>query len=161
MRLEHLQPWVSAAQLPLQHAHAFHLRYYHSALEKQQLDQITLRTPTGDRRFYRIAASAHYEVEHTNPNHADVEICPVCGRTGEYQDLKGNLVEMVHDPLGVELLLNGTIRNQPVVFEEDRREVGGIRTLGSRFAVQQQVFAAASGDRNTLRIGVVVLAPLR
>jgi hypothetical protein len=161
VRLEHLQPWEDAAQRSLQHAHAFHLRYYHSALEKQQLDQITLRTPTGDRRFYRVAASAHYEVEHANPNHADVEICPVCGRTGEYQDLKGNLVEMVHDPLGVELLLNGTIRNQPVLFEEDRREVGGIRSLSSRFAVQQQVFAAASGDRNTLRIGVVVLAPRR
>ena len=100
-------------------------------------------------------------MEHTNPNHADVEICPICGRAGEYQDVKGNLVEMVHDPLGVELLLNGTIRNQPVLFEEDRREVGGIRSLNSRFAVQQQVFAAASGDRNTLRIGVVVLAPLR
>ena len=106
-------------------------------------------------------ASAHYEVEHTNPNHADVEICPVCGRTGEYETLKGNLVEMVHDPLGVELLLNGTIRNQPVTFEDDRREVGGIGSMQGRFAVQQQVFAAASGDRNTLRIGVVVLAPLR
>lgn len=161
VRLEHLQPWESAAHRPLQHAHAFHMRFYHSALEKQQLDLITLRTPTGDRRFYRVAASAHYEVEHANPNHADVEICPVCGRTGEYQDVKGNLVEVVHDPLGVELLLNGTIRNQPVVFEDDRREVGGIRSLGGRFAVQQQVFAAASGERNTLRIGVVVLAPLR
>ena len=161
VRLEHLQPWESDAHRPLQHSHAFHMRYYHSALEKQQLDQVTLRAPTGDRRFYRVAASAHYEVEHTNPNHADVEICPVCGRTGEYQDLKGNLVEMVHDPLGVELLLNGTIRNQPVLFEEDRSEVAGIRSLGSRFAVQQQVFAATSGDKNTLRIGVVVLAPLR
>ena len=122
---------------------------------------ISLRTATGDRRFYRVAASAHYEVEHTNPNHADVEICPICGRAGEYQDITGNLVEMVHDPLGVELLLNGTIRNQTVRFEDDQREVGGIRWLSGAFAVQQQVFAAASGDRNTLRIGVVVLAARR
>ena len=122
---------------------------------------MALRTPGGDRRFYRVAASAHYEVEHTNPNHADVEICPVCGRTGEYETLKGNLVEMVHDPLGVELLLNGTIRNQTVRFEADQHEVGGIGSMRGRFAVQQQVFASASGDRNTLRIGVVVLAPLR
>ena len=161
VRLEHLQPWESAAHRPLQHSHAFHMRYYHSALEKQQLDVISLRTAAGGRRFYRVAASAHYEVEHTNPNHADVEICPICGRAGEYQDVKGNLVEMVHDPLGVELLLNGTIRNQLVLFEDDRRAVGGISSLRSRFAVQQQVFAAASGDRNTLRIGVVVLAQLR
>ena len=34
---------------------------------------------------------------------------------------------MVHDPLGVELLFNGTIRNQTVMFEDDQREVGGIR----------------------------------
>jgi hypothetical protein len=161
VRLEHLQPWENAAHRPLQHAHAFHMRYYHSALEKQKLEVVSLRTASGNRRFYRVAASAHYEVEHTNPNHADVEMCPFCGRTGEYQDVKGNLVEMVHDPLGVELLLNGTIRNQPVIFEDDRRDVGGIRSLHGRFAVQQQVFAAARGDRNTLRIGVVVLAPLR
>jgi hypothetical protein len=137
------------------------MRYYHSALEKQKLEQLALRTAAGERRFYRVAASAHYEVEHTNPNHADVEICPVCGRTGEYQDLKGNLVEMVHDPLGLELLLNGTIRNQTVTFEDDQRDVVGIRSMRNRFTVQQHVFASQGGDRNTLRIGVVVLAPLR
>ena len=105
-----------------------------------------------------MAASAHYEVEHTNPNHADVEICPICGRTGEYAALRGNLVELVHDPLGVELLMNGTIRSEVVRFEDDQREVGGISSLRDRFAVQQQVFPAQSGDRNTLRIGVIVLA---
>ena len=161
VRLEHLQPWESTAHRPLQHAHAFHMRYYHTALEEQKLEQVVLRTAGGDRRFYRVAASAHYEVEHTNPNHADVEICPVCGRTGEYQDLKGNLVEMVHDPLGLEFLLKGTIRNQTVTFEDDQREIGGIGSMQSRFALQQQVFAAQDGDKNTLRIGVVVLAPLR
>jgi hypothetical protein len=160
VRLEHLQPWENAAHRPLQHAHSFHMRYYHSALEKQKLEQIALRTAGGDRRFYRVAASAHYEAEHTNPNHPDVEICPVCGRTGEYQDLKGDLVEMVHDPLGLELLLNGTIRNQTVTFEDDQREVGGISSMRNRFAVQQHMFAS-QGDKNTLRIGIVVLAPLR
>ena len=45
---------------------------------------------------------------------------------------------------------------------EEQREVGGIiRALGDRFAVQHQVFPAQSGDRNTLRIGVVVIASLR
>lgn len=161
VRLEHLQPWESTAHRALQHAHAFHMRYYHSALEKQKLEQIALRTAGGARRFYRVAASAHYEVEHSNPNHADVEICPVCGRTGEYQGLQGNLVEMVHDPLGLELLLSGTIRNQTVRFEDDQSEVGGISSMGSRFAVQQHVFSAQDADRNTLRIGVIVLAPLR
>jgi hypothetical protein len=108
-----------------------------------------------------VAASAHYEVEHTNPNHADVEICPICGRTGEYAELRGNLVELVHDPLGLELLMTGTIRNQPVRFEDDGRAVAGLTSLGDRLSMQQHVFPAQRGDRNTLRIGVVVLSAAR
>jgi hypothetical protein len=108
-----------------------------------------------------VAASAHYEVEHTNPNHADVEMCPICGRTGEYADLRGNLVELVHDPLGVELLMNGTIRHEPVRFGDDGDQIGSIRSLRDRFAAQQHLFPARSGDRNTLRIGVVVLSAPR
>jgi hypothetical protein len=161
--IEHLQPWETAEHRALQHAHAFHMRYYHSALAAANLDRVTLRTRTGSRHFYRIAASAHYEVGHANPNHADVEICPICGRTGEYSSQPGNLVERVHDPLGLEFLLNGTIRNVVVHYHhEDQREVGGIiRALGDRFAVQHQVFPAQSGDRNTLRIGVVVIGSRR
>jgi hypothetical protein len=161
--IEHLQPWEVPEHRALQHAHAFHMRYYHSALAAQKLDRVTLRTRAGSRDFYRVAASAHYEVGHSNPNHADVEICPICGRTGEYGSQPGNLVERVHDPLGLELLLTGTIRSVAVHYHhEDQREVGGIiRALGDRFAVQHQVFPAQSGDRNTLRIGVIVIGPRR
>ncbi len=161
--IEHLQPWEVPEHRALQHAHAFHMRYFHSALAAQKLDRVTLRTRAGSRDFYRIAASAHYEVGHANPNHADVEICPICGRTGEFASQPGNLVERVHDPLGLELLLNGTIRNVAVHYHhEDQREVGGIiRVLADRFSVQHQVFPAQSGDRNTLRIGVVVIAAKR
>jgi hypothetical protein len=161
--MEHLQPWEVREHRALQHAHAFHMRYYHSALAAARLDRVTLRTRTGSRDFYRIAASAHYEVGHANPNHADVEICPICGRTGEYASEPGNLVERVHDPLGLEFLLHGTIRSVPVHYHhEDQRAVGGIlRALGDRFAIQHHVFPAQSGDRNTLRIGVVVIGARR
>ncbi len=112
------------------------------------------------RAFYRLAASAHYEVEHTNPHHADVESCPICGRTGEYAELKGNLVELVHDPLGLELVLTGKIRGETVRFEDwTQAEVGSVALLKDRFIVQQFSFPAMTGDRNTLRIGVVVIAP--
>ncbi len=161
VRLEHLQPWEVREHRALQHSHAFHMRYYYSALAKQKLDQVKLKTSAGERAFYRFGASAHYEVEHTNPNHADVEICPVCGRTGEYKDLKGNLVELVHDPLGLELVLTGKIRGETVRFENwERREVGSVNGLKGKFSVQQFSFPAQTGDRNTLRIGVVTLAPL-
>jgi hypothetical protein len=159
--LEHLQPWEVGEHRALQHAHAFHMRYYHSALAAHKLERVPLQTRDGERQFYRIAASVHYEVEHTNPNHADVEICPICGRTGEYEHLRGNLVELVHDPLGVELLLNGTVRGEVVRFENDQAAVGGIKSARDRFAVHQQVFPAMAGDRNTLRIGVIVLSPAR
>jgi hypothetical protein len=74
--------------------------------------------------------------------------------------LKGNLVELVHDPLGLELLQTGKIRGAVVRFEDwEQREVGGVEELKDRFSIQQSTFPAQSGDKNTLRIGVIVLAP--
>jgi hypothetical protein len=158
VRLEHLQPWEVRAQRALQHSHAFHMRYYFSALSKAKLELIKLATSKGERAYYRFGASAHYEVEHTNPNHADVESCPICGRTGEYADLKGNLVELVHDPLGLELVLTGKIRGAVVKFEDYyQREVGSIQKLRGKFGIEQFLFPAQAGERNTLRIGVVVI----
>ena len=159
--LEHLQPWEPRDQRALQHSHAFHMRYYYSALAARGLERIRLATSTGEREFYRVAASAHYEVEHTNPNHADVETCPICGRTGEYAQMTGNLVEVAHDPLGVEFLLNGTIRGEIVQFEHDAHEVGGIKPMRDRFRLQQQIFQGMAGDKNTLKIGMVVLGAAR
>lgn len=160
VRLEHLQPWEVREHRALQHSHAFHMRYYYTALARQKLDRIKLGGPGSEREFFRFAASVHYEVEHTNPNHADVEICPICGRTGEYRELKGNLVELVHDPLGLELVVTGKIRGEIVRFEDwDQREVGSIASLKTNFTLQDFTFPAQTGDRNTLRIGVVVLSP--
>lgn len=156
VRLEHLQPWEVREHRALQHSHAFHMRYYYTALARQKAEQVEL----GGRMFYRFGASAHYEVEHTNPNHADVEICPLCGRTGEFANLKGNLVEIAHDPLGLELVMTGRIRGQVVRFEDwEQRDVGSVQRLEEKFAIQTHVFPAYSSDRNTLRIGVVTIGP--
>lgn len=160
VRIEHLQPWEDPARRAEQHSHAFHMRYYYSALAEKSLESVTVNVGGGERPYYRFGANAHYEVEHTNPNHADVEACPICGRTGEYRDLKGNLVEMVHDPLGLELVLSGTIRGETVYFDNfPEIAVGGIEGLRGKFLVRKYLFEAAAGDRNTLRIGVVVLQP--
>jgi hypothetical protein len=157
--LEHLQPWETREQRALQHSHAFHIRYYYSALTRQKLDQVKLKSDAGEKAFYRFGASAHYEVEHTNPNHADVESCPICGRMGEYRDLKGNLVELVHDPLGLELLQSGKVRGESVRFEDwERREVGSVEAFKDKFSIRQFTFPAQVGDKNTLRIGVIVIA---
>lgn len=161
-RIEHLQLWEDRSARALQHSHAFHMRYYYSALAAHQLESVVLNTDGDRRSFYRFAASVHYEVEHSNPNHADVEACPICGRTGEYSRRPGNLVELVHDPLGLELLLAGTIRGERVRFEDyGQREVGSIGALGDKFAVNSLVFPGMTGDRNTLRIGTVVITARR
>lgn len=160
--IEHLQPWQDRAARALQHAHAFHMRYYYSALAAGRLDKVALNTNGSRGTFYRFAASVHYEVEHSNPNHADVEACPICGRTGDYAGRAGNLVELVHDPLGLELVLSGTIRGQRVRFEDyGQREVGSIAGLGDKYTVTSHVFPGLTGDRNTLRVGVVVITGRR
>lgn len=160
-RIEHLQPWEGREARGVQHAHAFHLRYYHSALARQGLDRVTVATAGGDREFFRVAVSVHDEVEHANPHHADVERCPICGRTGEYADLTGSLVENVHDPLGLELLMNGTIRGETVRFDDyEQRAVGGVRMLGPGVTIDRVAFTARTEDRNTLRIGILVFGPL-
>ena len=157
-RLEHLQPWLDRAAPKLQHAHAFHMRYYYSALARHNLGSVDIRMADGrTRSFFRFAASVHYEVEHYNPNHADVESCPVCGRTGEYADLKGNLVEIAHDPLGLELLMKGTVRGEVVRFDDQGQlPVGSMLGL-PQVDVQSFVFPGMTADRNTLRVGVAVL----
>ena len=156
-RIEHLQPWEDRTARALQHAHAFHMRYYYSALAGP-LEKVTLTTGDHKGTFYRFAASVHYEVEHSNPNHADVEACPICGRTGDYAGRAGNLVELVHDPLGLELLLRGTIRGERVRFEDyGQREVGSIAGLGDKYTVKSLVFPGLAGDRNTLRVGMVMV----
>jgi hypothetical protein len=57
--------------------------------------------------------------------------------------------------------MNGTIRGEVVRFEHDQHEVGGIASARDRFLVHQHVFPAMTGDRNTLRIGVIVLSAPR
>jgi len=157
-RLEHLQPWQTPGNRALQHSHSFHMRYYYSALRTQKLDKVELILAGHKREFYRFAASVHYEVEHTNPNHADVEICTICGRTGEYADQKGNLVERVHDPLGLELATTGKIRGEIVKFEDwEQLEVGSVDGLRNKFTIQKYFFPGGSLDQNTLRLGVVVV----
>ena len=52
--LEHLQPWESRNARALQHAHAFHMRYYYSALAKQQATQVELSTASGKQRVLSL-----------------------------------------------------------------------------------------------------------
>jgi hypothetical protein len=160
VHIEHLQPWSDRTQRARQHAHSFHMRYYYTALDAAHLGKVRLVLNGKAREFYRFAVSVHYEVEHDNPNHADVESCPICGRTGVYSDAKGNLVEQAHDPLGLELLLTGKIRGEVVHFYDwERRAVGSVESLRDKYGVTVLSFPGQIEDKNTARIGIVLLEP--
>src|SRR5262249_18101097 len=66
LSIEHLQPWGPVGRLA--HAHALHIRFFWRRLEQHGLASVA--------GSWRVAASVHYEVEHGNPLHADVEVCP-------------------------------------------------------------------------------------
>src|SRR5262249_6804911 len=146
-----LQPWTSVEKLS--HAHALHIRFFWRRLEQNGMEWAVF----GDRgaTYWRVAASIHYEVEHANPLHADVEVCPICGRTGAYAEKTGNLVERVHDPLGIELMLHGTIRGE---------------SLGKTFPNIERFLATKPGewiiskpsrpDMNTEAVALVVVRKL-
>ena len=74
--------------------------------------------------------------------------------------MAGNLVERVHDPLGLELLLRGTIRGQTVRAEDwERRPVGSVGALGDKFHVSIAMFPGRTADRNTETIGMPCVRP--
>jgi hypothetical protein len=126
LSIENLQPWTAVQRLS--HSHAVHIRFFWRRLEQHDLHSVKFG-PSGS-SHWRVAASVHYEVEHANPLHADVEVCPICGRTGAYTDKEGNLVEHVHDPLGLELLLWGTVRGERVLnmsLAKDAKDIVVIR----------------------------------
>jgi hypothetical protein len=111
LSIEHLQPWTRVSQL--RHSHAIHIRFFWKRLEGHGSHRVRFGPERS--HHWRVAASVHYEVENGNPLHADVEVCPVCGRTGAYAGKEGNLVERVHDPIGLELLIWGTVRGETVL----------------------------------------------
>jgi hypothetical protein len=122
LSVEHLNPWDSVEGL--RHAHAVHIRFFWTRLEAESAQRVRGSSGPEAGFFWQVAASVHYEVEHSHPLHADVEVCPYCGRTGEYADAKGNLVEQAHDPLGIELVLFGRIRGEEVTTTQGPRLAG-------------------------------------
>lgn len=75
-----------------------------------------------------LSASTWIWIDRAHPLHADIEVCPICGRTGDYASKTGNLVERVHDPLGVELFIWGRIHGEAVRML-NRKHLPGLKEL--------------------------------
>jgi hypothetical protein len=156
-RLAHLQPWTEAPDPALAHAHDLHIRYYHVALRQREADRVELDAFGTRQRYYRFAASVHYEVEDEHPRHPYIDECAWCGRTGAYAGA-ADLFASVHEPLGLELLLEGTVRGQPVA-RPDGRPMVGLAALGRSHALEVRRLAPARPDQNVVALAVVAIAP--
>jgi tetratricopeptide (TPR) repeat protein len=154
LSVEHLDPWDSVEGL--RHAHAVHIRFFWTRLEAESAQRVRVSAGSEASLYWRVAASVHYEVEHAHPLHADVELCPYCGRTGEYADAKGNLVEQVHDPLGLELTLFGRIRGEDVTTTQGPRLSGLKDFLGLKDA-DVHLSRPYREDMNTGAVAVVTV----
>ena len=156
-RLAHLQPWTDAANPALSHAHDLHIRYYHVALRQQRQDRVELVASGSRAEYYRFAASVHYEVEDEHPLHPYIDECGLCGRTGAYQDA-ADLFSGVHEPLGLELLLEGTVRGQRV-FRAEGRPVVPVAALARDHALEVHRAVPSRPDQNVVEVAVVTIAP--
>ena len=153
-RLHGLQPWREASNPMLNHAHDLHIRYYYIALRQQHHERVPAPMPAG-RHYFRFAGSVHYEVEDEHPLHPDVHECPYCGRTGMYSGAE-DLFAGVHEPLGLELLLYGTIRGNRVPGI-DERPVAGLSALKETHTIEIHRLRPSRPDMNIADLSVVAI----
>jgi len=160
-RLGGLQPWQGGTDPAAHHAHDLHIRYYYVALRQTGRDVVTVggrrEIPAG--RYYRFAGSVHYEVADEHPMHPYIDNCPYCGRTGSYAGAD-DLFAGVHEPLGLELLLHGTIRGEPVT-RSDGRPVGGLELMKETYTLYFERVRPARPDMNIVDLVVALIGPRR
>ncbi|MBD2866380.1 MULTISPECIES: hypothetical protein [Paenibacillus] len=135
------------------HDHCVHLRFYYEALKSCQLVELD------GIQYYQYAASVHYEVDRPRPLHPYVDECPHCGCTGEYASYQGAVTsvknERVHDPLGAEIVVNGTIRGEKIVA------FNGVSSLQERYKMRIEQFRPEREDMNTAVVAAVFLEDRR
>jgi hypothetical protein len=158
-RLGRLQPWHDAADDTLHHAHDLHIRYYYVALRQTGQDRAALdasHAASGD-AYYRFAGSVHYEVEDEHPLHPYIDECPLCGRMGSYAGAT-DLFAGAHEPLGLELLLYGTVRGLPV-RRATGEPVGGLIAMRESHRVDIFPGTPTRPDMNIVALAVVAIGP--
>ena len=121
MRTGPFHPYTDSERPEWSHRHQVHLRFYVMPVAKSGSYKAQLPDDENTHCFL-IPASVHYEVATEDPMHPYVDSCPMCGITGEYDVAvrpdSEDYCTRIHDPLGVEFMLHGTIRGSS--YPEDR-----------------------------------------
>lgn len=159
LRVHHVQPVTGLPDPARDHHHDLHIRFYFGHLPPRGQHETALAFDAAVHPCWRLAASVHYEPEPEHPGHPYIDECPVCGVVPPY-DMPGDRCERSHDPLGLELLLFGTVRDVPVA-RADGQPVGGLRAMAADYRVEIELVEPQAPDMNTLRLGVVVIMPRR
>jgi hypothetical protein len=120
-RIGPIQYFTDAERPERNHWHQLHARFYCSSVKNAASESTCIRVGRTEREFFVVPASVHYEVATEERLHPYEDSCPYCGITGEYDvpiDRNGqDYCLKIHDPLGIELILYGTIRNQRIQWE--------------------------------------------
>jgi hypothetical protein len=156
-RIGPLCPTADGTGVPA-HTHQVHARFYVSPLVHASLTRVDLSMAGGMQECFCIPASVHFEVATEEPSHPYVDACPVCGLTGDYafsiDPRSQDYCLKVHDPLGLELLLHGTIRGVAAAWP-DGRPVAALSRLvgGPAIAIDEQ----APGPHGCTRLARVLV----
>lgn len=151
--IRNLQPYRGYSNHRHNHSHALDIRYYFRVLRANEMEQATLTLNGVPHDFYRIAAQVRYEASNV---HSPPDDCPICGRSGEYADVEGDVSRYVRDPLGLELCLHGTVRGRPITHPSGL-PIRGVRAMAADYDVFFSVFDAHEPEEESPRLGCVAI----
>ena len=118
-RVAPLQYYENPDNPSISHWHQLHARFYVKSLKYTNNHKVNLEYDGSNHTFFVVSASVHYEVAVEEKNHPYVDSCPFCGITGAYNipinRIKDDYCTKIHDPLGLEFILYGKIRDKPVL----------------------------------------------
>jgi hypothetical protein len=162
MRLGPFHPYTHPERVDYSHRHQVHARFYLTSLVESS--RYSLQLPDQlDRRYLALAASVHYEVATEDLPHPCVDSCPMCGTTGDYdvhiEPGSQDYCIKIHDPLGLEFLLHGTVRGE--TFPEDsRRPCSSLAEISNTSHNSQWALIEISPERlEPVKLGCAIVSP--
>jgi hypothetical protein len=135
------------------HDHELHLRFYTHDLKQQPPAKID------ELHYYPIAISVHFEVDRPAHLHPYIDNCPICGCAGAYTTYyekafhnraSNTKNEYVHDPMGLEMALYGTIQGKKSV-----PLIQGLDLFQSRYEMRIEQKEPPREDINTAMLGLI------